>query len=70
MECHRLHGAFMGCAGGPPVDNPSAPGSFRPGGDQREAHARCSWRNQSKALRWHAVARREEGETFYDCVAR
>jgi hypothetical protein len=53
----------------PPVDNPSAPGSFRTGVDERrearaleEAQADCE--KQGK----HAVARRDEGETLYDCV--
>lgn len=59
-----------GCVNSPPVDNPSAPGSFRPGADQRreargleQAESECA--SQGK----HAVARREEGETFYGCVA-
>jgi hypothetical protein len=53
----------------PPVDNPSAPGSFRAPVDERrearaleEAEADCA--KQGK----HAVARRAEGETLYDCV--
>jgi hypothetical protein len=51
------------------VDNPSAPGSFRAPVDERrearaleEAEADCA--KQGK----HAVARRAEGETLYDCV--
>jgi hypothetical protein len=58
------------CANSPPVDNPSAPGSFRaPVDERREARAlevaEADCAKQGK----HAVARREEGETFYDCVA-
>jgi hypothetical protein len=51
------------------VDDPSARGSFRESVDQRrearaleEAQADCAKQGQ------HAVARRDEGETFYDCV--
>jgi hypothetical protein len=58
-----------GCANSPALDNPSAPGAGRPGVDQRrearaleQAEADCA--SQGK----RAVARREEGETFYDCV--
>jgi hypothetical protein len=65
LSCVTLLGA---CAT-PPVDNPSAPGAGRPGVDQRRearalelAEADCA--TQGK----HAVARRAEGETFYDCV--
>lgn len=57
------------CANSPPADNPSAPGSFRAPVDERrearaleEAEANCA--KQGK----HAVARREEGETLYDCA--
>lgn len=59
------------CANSPPVDNPSAPGSFRDRTDERrearqleEAEANCA--KQGK----HAVARRDEGQTLYDCVDR
>lgn len=58
------------CANSPPMDNPSAPGSFRPAVDERrearaleQAEVECA--RQGK----HAVARREEGETLFDCVA-
>jgi hypothetical protein len=62
---------MVGCAGGPPLDNPSAPGSFRPGVDQkREAQALQLAETECAAQGKHAVARREEGETFYDCVDR
>ncbi len=57
------------CANSPPVDNPSAPGAFRARTDERrearaleEAEANCA--KQGK----HAVARRDESETLYDCV--
>ena len=62
---------IVGCAGGPPVDNPSAPGSFRPGVEQkREAQALQLAESECAAQGKHAVARREEGETFYDCADR
>ena len=62
---------MVGCAGGPPLDNPSAPGSFRPGVDQkREAQALQLAETECAAQGKRAVARREEGETFYDCVDR
>jgi hypothetical protein len=60
---------IVGCANSPPPDNPSAPGAGNPRVDERrearaleQAEANCA--SQGK----HAVARREEGETFYDCV--
>ncbi len=60
---------LLGCAGGPPLDNPSATGAMRPDVDQRrearaleQAEAECS--RQGK----HAVAQRVEGETLYDCA--
>jgi putative hemolysin len=60
---------IVGCANSPPPDNPSAPGAGRPHVDERrearaleQAEANCE--SQGK----RAVARREEGETFYDCV--
>jgi putative hemolysin len=63
-------GLIAACANSPPVDNPSAPGSFRAPVDERrearaleEAQANCA--KQGK----HAVARRDEGQTLYDCVA-
>jgi len=62
---------MVGCAGGPPLDNPSAPGSFRPGVEQKhEAQALQLAETECAAQGKHAVARREEGETFYDCVDR
>ena len=60
---------LAGCAGGPPLDNPSAPGSFRPGGDQRrEARSLEQAETDCAAQGKKAEARREEGETFYDCI--
>jgi hypothetical protein len=61
---------LMGCVNSLPVDNPSAPGSFRPGAEQRsearaleKAEADCA--SQGK----HAQAKRVEGDTVYECVA-
>jgi putative hemolysin len=60
---------IVGCANSPPPDNPSAPGAGNPRVDERrearaleQAEANCA--SQGK----RAVARREEGETLYDCV--
>ena len=57
-----------GCINSPPVDNPSAPGELRPAGQDRTearqleiAEADCA--KQGK----HAVARRDDGITLYDC---
>ena len=56
------------CTNSPPVDNPSAPGSFRPATEQRSearglelAEADCA--KQGK----HAEASRVEGDTVYTC---
>lgn len=56
------------CANSPPIDNPSAPGAMRPASEERMearqlelAEADCA--SQGK----HAVARRDEGITVYDC---
>jgi hypothetical protein len=66
LGCAALVGA---CAGGPPPDNPSAPGAMRPDVDERrearaleQAEAECS--RQGK----HAVSQRVDGETLYDCA--
>ena len=60
---------LAGCAGGPPLDNPSAPGAMRPDVDQRrearaleQAEADCA--KQGK----HAVSERVDGETMYRCT--
>ncbi len=59
----------VGCANSPPpLDNPSAPSS-RPGADQRrEARALEQAESECASQGKRAVARREGGETFYDCV--
>jgi hypothetical protein len=58
------------CVNSAPMDNPSAPGSFRPGTEQLSearalelAEADCVAQGQGK----HAVARRVEGDTLYEC---
>jgi hypothetical protein len=62
---------LAGCANSPPLDNPSAPGAGRPGVDQRrEARALEQAETECAKQGKRAVARREEGETFYDCVNR
>jgi hypothetical protein len=61
---------LLGCVNSLPVDNPSAPGSFRPSGEERsearaleKAEADCA--SQGK----HAQAKRVQGDTVYECVA-
>ena len=61
---------IVACANSPTPESPSAPGAGSPRVDERrearaleQAEANC----QSQGNK-HAVARREEGETFYDCV--
>jgi hypothetical protein len=61
---------FAGCSGNPPLDNPSAPGALRPEVDERrEAHALEQAEADCAKQGKHAVARRVENETLYDCVA-
>ena len=62
---------LAGCSGAPPVDNPSAPVQMRPGG-QEHAEARELERAETDcaAQGKHAVARRDEGVTVFDCVAK
>lgn len=62
---------MVACANSPSAYNPSAPGTGQPATDERrearaleQAEADCA--KQGK----HAVARREEGQTVYDCVQR
>lgn len=62
---------IAGCANSPQPDNRSASGAGQPAVDERrearaleQAEANCA--SQGK----HAVTRREEGQTVYDCVAR
>jgi hypothetical protein len=59
---------IAGCVNSQPIDNPSAPGEIRPASDERiearqleQAEADCAAQGK------HAVARREEGLTVYDC---
>jgi len=59
------------CGTAPPMDNPSAPGTMRPGGEQKmearqleQAEAECASHGK------RAEAKRVEGETVYDCVDR
>jgi putative hemolysin len=61
----------VGCANSPLTDNPSAPGAGQPAVDERrearaleQAEANCA--SQGK----HAEAKRIEGATVYDCVAK
>ena len=63
-----LVGVLAACTDAPPVDNPSAPGSFRPAGEERGearalelAEADCA--KQGK----HAEASRVDGDTVYTC---
>lgn len=67
IACASLVGA---CANSPPMDNPSAPGAFRaPVDERREARALEQAEADCAKQGKHAVARRAEGETFFDCVA-
>jgi hypothetical protein len=60
---------LVGCANSPPTDNPSAPGAGQPAVDQRrEARALEQAETDCASHGKHAVARRAEGQTFYDCV--
>ncbi|HUA89518.1 MAG TPA: hypothetical protein VL994_08790 [Steroidobacteraceae bacterium] len=59
----------VGCVNSPPIDNPSAPGEIRPASDERvearqleRAEADCAAQGK------HAVARRDDGVTVYDCA--
>ena len=57
------------CAGGPPLDNPSAPGAMRPDVDERrEARALEETESECAQQGKHAVSQRVEGETLYDCA--
>jgi hypothetical protein len=62
---------IAGCANSPPTDNRSAPGAGQSAVDERrearaleQAEADCQTKGK------HAVARREEGQTVYDCADR
>jgi hypothetical protein len=61
-------GILAGCINSVPIDNPSSPNEIRPSGQDRTearqlevAEADCA--KQGK----HAVARRDDGITVYDC---
>lgn len=57
------------CANAPPVDNPSAPGSFRaPVDERREARALEQAETDCARQGKHAVATRAEGETLFHCA--
>jgi hypothetical protein len=61
----------VGCANSPPADNPSAPGAGQPAVDERrEARALEQAETDCASHGKHAVARRTEGQTFYECVAK
>lgn len=60
---------IAGCANSPAPENESAPGAGRPGVDERrEARALEQAESDCASQGKRAVARREEGETLYDCV--
>lgn len=59
------------CANAPPVDNPSAPGSFRaPVDERREARALEQAETECARQGKHAVATRDQGETLFHCEDR
>jgi hypothetical protein len=59
------------CTNSPPVDNPSAPGSFRPATEEMsEARALEAAEADCVAQGKHAEAKRVDGDTVYDCVVR
>jgi hypothetical protein len=59
------------CTNSPPVDNPSAPGSFRPATeDMGEARALEAAEADCVKQGKHAEAKRVEGDTVYNCVSR
>ena len=61
--------SLMACAGGPPLDNPSAPGAMRPNVDQtREARGLEQAESECAKQSKHAVSQRVEGETVYGCA--
>ena len=62
---------IVGCANSPTPENPSAPGAGQPRVDERrEARALEQAETNCASQGKRAVARREEGEIFYDCVDR
>lgn len=63
-----LVGVLAACTGAPPVDNPSAPGSFRPAAEERgEAHALELAEADCVKQGKHAEASRVDGDTVYTC---
>ena len=68
VGCAAVLGA---CANAPPMDNPSAPGSFRPAAEE-QSEARALERAEADCVTQgkHAVAKRVDGETLYECVTR
>ena len=66
LVCSTL---IVACAGGPPLDNPSAPGAMRPDVDERrEARALEQAESDCAGQGKHAVSQRVEGETMYSCA--
>lgn len=63
-----LAGALAACSGSPPVDNPSAPGAFRPAAEQR-SEARALELAEADCVKQgkHAEASRVDGDTVYTC---
>ncbi|MBS0377086.1 MAG: hypothetical protein JSS29_01260 [Proteobacteria bacterium] len=60
---------MAGCVNSPPMDNPSSPNAIRPESQDRmearqleRAEADCAAQGK------HAVSRRSEGMTVYDCA--
>jgi hypothetical protein len=60
----------VACVNSPPIENPSSPSQFRGSSEQasearqlEKAEADCAAQGK------HAVARRVEGTTLYDCVS-
>jgi hypothetical protein len=63
-----LVSCLAACTNAPPVDNPSAPGSFRPATEEAgEARALERAESDCAAQGKHAVAKRVEGDTIYEC---
>ena len=66
LACATL---LVACAGGPPLDSPSAPGAMRPDVDERrEARALEQAETEYSRQGKHAVSQRVDGETLYDCA--
>ena len=63
-----LVGVLAACTNSPPVDNPSAPGSFRPAGEER-GEARALELAEADCVKQgkHAEASRVDGDTVYTC---